>query len=67
MTKYLIIKRVIDKRTGNVYDPGDEVEITMTKESEKALIANGCIKKVHRKRIKPLTEVIEDGTNDRRD
>lgn len=67
MTKYLIMKRIIYKPTDRVYDPGLLVDLKLSDECEQRLIESNTIKRVNRKRIKPLVEVIENGTDNGRD
>jgi len=66
MTKYLIIKRIIKKPEDQVYEPGLFVDLNLSEECERILIEKRCISRINRKRIKPLAEVIEDGTDNGR-
>lgn len=63
MTKYLTIKRIIKQPEGRVYEPGLFVDLSLTEECERILIDKGIIKRITRKRIKSLAEVMDDDSN----
>ena len=67
MTQYLILRRVIVLPQRQVHEPGVFVALSLSGESERRLIEQGCIKRIERKRIRPLAEVMENDSNHRRD
>ncbi len=63
---YLIVRRIIVLPGRQVYDPGIIIDLPLSAESERRLIERGCIKRIERKKVTPLAEVMEDGTDHRR-